>query len=51
MSAAASNTSVAALHIDDYLKALASLPRYAIGTSAFYMHPSVYHNSVQRMML
>jgi HK97 family phage major capsid protein len=51
VSAAASNTSVAALDIDDYLKALASLPRYAIGTSAFYMHPSVYHNSVQRMML
>jgi len=51
VSAAASNTSVAALDIDDYLKALAALPRYAIGTSAFYMHPSVYHNSVQRMML
>jgi HK97 family phage major capsid protein len=51
VSAAASNTSVAALDIDDYLKALAKVPRYAIGTSAFYMHPSVYHNSVQRMML
>jgi HK97 family phage major capsid protein len=51
VSAAASNTSVAALDIDDYLKALAKLPRYAIGTSAWYMHPSVYHNSVQRMML
>jgi HK97 family phage major capsid protein len=51
VSAASGNTSVAALDIDDYLKALAALPRYAIGTSAFYMHPSVYHNSVQRMML
>ena len=51
VSAASGNTSVAALDIDDYLKALASLPRYAIGTSAWYMHPAVYHNSVQRMML
>ena len=50
-SAAAGNTSVAALDIDDYLGALAKLPRYAIGTSAWYMHPGVYHNSVQRMML
>jgi HK97 family phage major capsid protein len=49
--AATGNTSVAALDIDDYLAALAKLPRYAIGTSAWYMHPSVYHNSVQRMML
>lgn len=51
VSAASGNTSVAALDIDDYLKSLASLPRYAIGTSAWYMHPAVYHNSVQRMML
>jgi HK97 family phage major capsid protein len=50
-SAATGNTSVAALDIDDYLACLAKLPRYAIGTSAWYMHPSVYHNSVQRMML
>ena len=50
-SAASGNTTVASLDIDDYLGALAKLPRYAIGTSAFYMHPSVYHNSVQRMML
>ena len=50
-SAASGNTSIAALDIDDYLGALAKLPRYAIGTSAWYMHPSVYHNSVQRMML
>lgn len=49
--AASGNTSIAALDIDDYLAALAKLPRYAIGTSAWYMHPSVYHNSVQRMML
>ena len=49
--AASGNTTVAALDIDDYLAALAKLPRYAIGTSAWYMHPSVYHNSVQRMML
>jgi len=49
--AASGNTSIAALDIDDYLGALAKLPRYAIGTSAWYMHPSVYHNSVQRMML
>jgi HK97 family phage major capsid protein len=51
VSAASGNTSLAALDIDDYLKALASLPRYAIGTSAWYMHPAVYHQSVQRMML
>ena len=50
-SAATGNTSIAALDIDDYLACLAKLPRYAIGTSAWYMHPSVYHNSVQRMML
>lgn len=50
-SAASGNTTVATLDIDDYLGALAKLPRYAIGTSAWYMHPSVYHNSVQRMML
>lgn len=50
-SAASGNTTVAALDIDDYLACLAKLPRYAIGTSAWYMHPSVYHNSVQRMML
>jgi HK97 family phage major capsid protein len=50
-SAAASNTTLATLDIDDYLGALAKLPRYAIGTSAWYMHPAVYHNSVQRMML
>lgn len=49
--AATGNTTVASLDIDDYLAALARLPRYAIGTSAWYMHPSVYHNSVQRMML
>jgi HK97 family phage major capsid protein len=51
VSAGSGNTSIAALDIDDYLRALAALPRYAIGTSAWYMHPSVYHNSVQRMML
>lgn len=51
VSAASGNTSVAALDIDDYLSALAKLPRYAIGTSAWYMHPQVYHQSVQRMML
>lgn len=51
VSAASGNTTVALLDIDDYLKALAALPRYAIGTSAWYMHPAVYHNSVQRMML
>ena len=50
-SAATGNTTIAALDIDDYLGALAKLPRYAIGTAAWYMHPSVYHNSVQRMML
>jgi HK97 family phage major capsid protein len=50
-SAAAGNTTIASLDIDDYVACLAKLPRYAIGTSAFYMHPSVYHNSVQRLML
>lgn len=50
-SAASGNTTVASLDIDDYLACLAKLPRYAIGTSAWYMHPSVYHNSVQRLML
>ena len=50
-SAASGNTTVASLDIDDYLAALAKLPRYAIGTSAWYMHPSVYHTSVQRLML
>jgi len=50
-SAATGNTTIASLDIDDYLAALAKLPRYAIGTSSWYMHPSVYHNSVQRMML
>jgi HK97 family phage major capsid protein len=49
--AASGNTSVAALDIDDFLAAMAKLPRYAIGTSAWYMHPAVYHNAVQRMML
>ena len=51
VSAASGNDTIAKLDIDDYLAALAKLPRYAIGTSAFYMHPAVYHNSVQRMML
>jgi HK97 family phage major capsid protein len=51
VSAASGNTSLAALDIDDYLVGLAKLPRYAIGTSAWYMHPQVYHRSVQRMML
>lgn len=51
VSAASGNTTIAALDIDDYLRALAVLPRYAIGTSAWYMHPATYHNSVQRMML
>jgi HK97 family phage major capsid protein len=50
-SAATGNTSVATLDIDDYVACLGKLPRYAIGTSAWYMHPSVYHNSVQRLML
>jgi HK97 family phage major capsid protein len=50
-SAATGNTTIASLDIDDYLACLAKLPRYAIGTSAWYMHQSVYHNSVQRMML
>lgn len=49
--AASGNTTLASLDIDDYLGALAKLPRYAIGTAAWYMHPHVYHNSVQRMML
>jgi len=49
--AASSNNTVALLDIDDYLRALAVLPRYAIGTAAWYMHPATYHNSVQRMML
>lgn len=49
--AASGNTTLATLDIDDYLAALAKLPRYAIGTSAWYMHPAVYHQSVQRMML
>ena len=51
VSAASGNTTVASLDIDDYLSVLAKLPRYAIGTSAWYMHPQVYHQSVQRMML
>ena len=51
VSAGSGNTTIALLDIDDYLKALAALPRYAIGTSAWYMHPATYHNSVQRMML
>jgi|688.fasta_scaffold66932_3 HK97 family phage major capsid protein len=51
VSAASGNTTLATLDIDDYLRALAALPRYAIGTSAWYMHPAVYHQSVQRMML
>jgi HK97 family phage major capsid protein len=51
VSAGSGNTSIAALDIDDYLSVLAKLPRYAIGTSAWYMHPQVYHQSVQRMML
>lgn len=51
VSAATGNTTVASLDIDDYLSVLAKLPRYAIGTSAWYMHPQVYHQSVQRMML
>ena len=50
-SAATGNTSVATLDIDDYVACLGRLPRFAIGTSAWYMHPSVYHNSVQRLML
>lgn len=50
-SAASGNDTIAKLDIDDYLGALAKLPRYAIGTSAWYMHPAVYHNSVQKMML
>jgi HK97 family phage major capsid protein len=49
--AASGNTTLATLDIDDYLLALSKLPRYAIGTSAWYMHPAVYHQSVQRMML
>jgi len=49
--AATGNTTVASLDIDDYVAVLGRLPRYAIGTAAWYMHPSVYHNSVQRMML
>jgi HK97 family phage major capsid protein len=51
VTAASGNTTLASLDIDDYLRALAALPRYAIGTSAWYMHPAVYHQSVQRMML
>jgi len=50
-SAAAGNTSIAALDIDDYVAALGKVPRYALGTSAWYVHPQVYHNSMQRMML
>lgn len=50
-SAASGNDTIAKLDIDDYLAGLAKLPRYAIGSSAWYMHPAVYHQSVQRMML
>jgi len=51
VSAATGNTTVASLDIDDYIAALGRLPRYAIGTSAWYVHPQVYHNSMQRLML
>ena len=51
VTAATGNTTLAALDIDDFTKSLGSLPRYAIGTSAWYMHPQVYHQAVQRLML
>ena len=51
VTAATGNTTLASLDIDDFTKALASVPRYAIGTSAWYMHHQVYHQAVQRLML
>jgi len=49
--AAATHTTVATLDVRDLNAAVAKLPRYAIGSAAWYMHPSVWHNGPANLAL
>jgi HK97 family phage major capsid protein len=51
VNATAGNTSVDALDLRDFSRAIAALPRYALGSAAFFMSPAVYHASVERLQL
>jgi len=51
VSAASTHTTVATLDTKDFNSALAKLPRYAIGSAAWYMHPSVWHNGPANLAL
>ena len=49
--AVATHTTVGSLDVKDFNLALAKLPRYAIGSAAWYMHPSVWHNGPANLAL
>lgn len=51
VSAASTHTTVATLDTKDFNSAVAKLPRYAIGSAAWYMHPSVWHNGPANLAL
>jgi len=51
VSAASTHTTVATLDVKDLNSAVAKLPRYAIGSAAWYMHPSVWHNGPANLAL
>ena len=51
VSAASTHTTVATLDTKDFNSALAKLPRYAINSAAWYMHPSVWHNGPANLAL
>ena len=51
VSAASTHTTVTTLDTKDFNSALAKLPRYAIGSAAWYMHPSVWHNGPANLAL
>jgi HK97 family phage major capsid protein len=49
--AATANNAAENLDLRDFSRALAALPRYALGGAAWYMSPAVYHASVERLQL
>jgi HK97 family phage major capsid protein len=51
VSAVATHTTLATLDVKDLNSAVAKLPRYALGSAAWFMHPSVWHNGPANLAL
>ena len=51
VTAATGNTGFETLDLADFSKALAAVPRYAIGGSAWYISPAGYHASIERLQM